>query len=76
MMLEDLADLIRANNAWSNGRTDVLRHETDAALMYLRVNLTDVRSTLAEVRRSGLPFRKDLTPMSICDTCRQSRKVR
>lgn len=66
MTLEELADLIRANSANTNGRIDgVVGHvrdvhghidraqnETNAALMNIQNDLTDVRSDIAEVRRN------------------------
>jgi hypothetical protein len=33
MTFEDLAELVRANSANTNGRIDVMRNETNAALM-------------------------------------------
>jgi cob(I)alamin adenosyltransferase len=50
MTLEELADLIRANSANTNGRIDIMRNETNAALMNIQNDLTDVRSDLSEVR--------------------------
>ena len=58
MTLEELADLIRANSANTNGRIDGLRNESNAALMNIQSDLTDVRSALTDVRRS-----LDLTPV-------------
>jgi pyridoxal biosynthesis lyase PdxS len=72
MTLEELADLIRANSANTNGRIDrVVDHvrdlhgyidrthnESNAALMNIQNDLTDVRSGIAEIRRSI-----DLTPV-------------
>lgn len=72
MTLEELADLIRANSANTNGRVDgVIDHvrdlhgnidrartESNAALMNIQNDLTDVRSDIAEVRRN-----LDLTPV-------------
>ena len=52
MTLEELADLIRANSASTNGRVDAMRNEANAALMNIQNDLTDVRSDIAEVRRS------------------------
>jgi cob(I)alamin adenosyltransferase len=52
MTLEELADLIRANSANTNGRVDAMRNETNAALMNIQNDLTDVRADVAEVRRS------------------------
>jgi cob(I)alamin adenosyltransferase len=52
MTLEELADLIRANSANTNGRVDAMRNETNAALMSIQNDLTDVRADVAEVRRS------------------------
>jgi cob(I)alamin adenosyltransferase len=72
MTLEELADLIRANSANTNGRVDGVlgevrdihghidraQVETNAALMNIQNDLTDVRSDIAEVRRN-----LDLTPV-------------
>ena len=58
MRLEDLADLIRANSATTNGRIDSLRGDADAALMTIQNDLTDVRADITEIRRSI-----DLTPV-------------
>jgi cob(I)alamin adenosyltransferase len=52
MTLEELADLIRANSANTNGRIDAMRNEAYAALMNIQNDLTDVRADMAEVRRS------------------------
>lgn len=52
MTLEDLADLIRANSATTNGRIDWLRKESNAALMNIQNDLTDVPAGIAEVRRT------------------------
>ena len=58
MTLEELADLIRANSANTNGRIDAMRGEVNAALMNIQNDLTDVRGGIAEVRRN-----LDLTPV-------------
>ena len=72
MTLEELADLIRANSANTNGRIDRdvdhvrdlhgyidrSHHESNAALMNIQNDLTDVRADIAEVRRN-----LDLTPV-------------
>ncbi len=58
MTLEELADLIRANSANSNARVDAMRTETNAALMNIQNDLTDVRGDVAEIRRN-----LDLTPV-------------
>jgi len=52
MTLEELADLIRANSANTNGRIDAMRNEAHAALMNIQNDLTDVRADMGEVRRS------------------------
>jgi cob(I)alamin adenosyltransferase len=59
MTLEELADLIRANSANTNGRIDridarlgSMRDETNAALMNLQNDLTDIRGDIKEVRQS------------------------
>jgi hypothetical protein len=79
MTLEDLADLIRANSANTNGRIDgvenvrdlhaltehVVEHvgdlhahldraqnETNAALMNIQIDLTDVRGEIKEIRQT------------------------
>jgi hypothetical protein len=52
MTLEELADLIRANSANTNGRIDALRNETNAALMNIQNDLTDVRRDIKNVRQS------------------------
>ena len=66
MTLEELADLIRANSTNTNGRVDrVVGHvrdlhayidraqnESNATLMNIQNDLTDVRAGIAEVRRS------------------------
>ena len=58
MTLEDLADLIRANSANTNGRIDKMRNESNAALMNIQNDLTDVRSNIAGIRRT-----LDFTPL-------------
>ena len=58
MTLEEIADLIRANSANTNGRIDAMRNESNAALMNIQNDLTDVRADIAEVRRN-----LDLTPV-------------
>ena len=58
MTLEELADLIRANSANTNGRIDAMRNESNAALMNIQNDLTDVRSDVAEIRRT-----LDFTPL-------------
>lgn len=72
MTLEELADLIRANSSNTNGRIDrVVDHvrdlhthidraqnETNATLMNIQNDLTDVKSDIGEVRRN-----LDLTPV-------------
>jgi hypothetical protein len=59
MTLEELADLIRANSANTNGRIDSLRNEMNATLMNIQNDFSDARgeikeigSDLGEVRRS------------------------
>ncbi len=52
MTLEELADLIRANSANTNGRVDRMRNEANAALMNIQNDLTDVRSDIAGIRRT------------------------
>jgi len=52
MTLEELADLVRANSANTNGRVDAMRNEVNATLMNIQNDLTDVRGDLAEVRRN------------------------
>lgn len=46
MTLEELADLIRANSANTNGRIEALRNDTNAQLMGIQNDLTDVRRSL------------------------------
>lgn len=69
MTLEDLADLIRANSANTNdrvvehvrdihGHIDRAHQETNATLMNIQNDLTDVRSDISEVRRN-----LDMAPM-------------
>lgn len=88
MTLEELADLIRANSANTNGRIDravenvrdvhdltdrVIEHfgdlhahldrtqnETNAALMNLQNDLTDVRGDVRDVRRDLTEVRQNL----------------
>lgn len=50
MTLEELADLIRANSGNTNGRIDAMRNETNAALMNVQNDLTDVRGEIKEIR--------------------------
>jgi cob(I)alamin adenosyltransferase len=59
MTLEELADLIRANSANTNGRIDrvdarldLMRNETNAALMNLQNDMTDLRSDVADIRKT------------------------
>jgi translation elongation factor EF-Ts len=52
MTLEELADLIRANSANTNGRIDSLRNETNAALMNIQNDLTDVRGDIKDIRQN------------------------
>jgi cob(I)alamin adenosyltransferase len=52
MTLEELADLIRANSANTNGRIESLRNETNAALMNIQNDLTDVRGDIKDIRQN------------------------
>ncbi len=52
MTVEELADLIRANSANTNGRIDSMRNETNAQLMNIQNDLTDVKGDLTDVKRS------------------------
>jgi hypothetical protein len=52
MTLEELADLIRANSANTNGRIDSLRNEANAALMNIQNDLTDVRGDIKDIRQN------------------------
>ena len=52
MTNEELADLIRAVSANTNGRVDAMRNESNAALMNIQSDLTDVRSDIASIRRT------------------------
>jgi hypothetical protein len=52
MTLEELADLIRAVSANTNGRVDAMRNDSNAALMNIQNDLTDVRGEIREIRRS------------------------
>lgn len=60
MTLEDLADLIRANSANTNGRIDRLHVETNAALMNLQNDLTDVRGDIKAIRTELADVRHSL----------------
>lgn len=60
MTLEDLADLIRANSANTNGRIDGLRAEANAALMNIQNDLTDVRGDITNVRAELTDVRGDV----------------
>jgi hypothetical protein len=57
MTLVELADLIRANSGNTNGRIDgidaridSMRNETNAALMNIQNDLTDVRGEIREMK--------------------------
>jgi hypothetical protein len=59
MPLEELADLIGANSANTNGRIDRIDarlgsvlDETNAGLMNMQNDLTDIRGDIKEVRQS------------------------
>jgi cob(I)alamin adenosyltransferase len=52
MTLEELADLIRANSANTNGRIDSLRNEANAVLMNIQNDLTDVRGDIKDIRQN------------------------
>jgi cob(I)alamin adenosyltransferase len=52
MTLEELADLIRANSANTNGCIDSLRNEANAALMNIQNDLTDVRGDIKDIRQN------------------------
>jgi cob(I)alamin adenosyltransferase len=58
MTNEELADLIRAVSANTNGRVDAMHNESNAALMNIQNDLTDVRSDIAAIRRT-----LDLSPV-------------
>ncbi len=58
MTNEELADLIRAVSANTNGRVDAMRNESYAALMTIQNDLTDVRADIASIRRT-----LDLSPV-------------
>ena len=65
MTLEELADLIRANSANTNGRVDSLRNEMNATLMNIQNDFTDVRGEVKEIRSDIAEVRRniDLTPV-------------
>lgn len=54
MTNEELADLIRAASANTNGRVDAMRDESNNALMNIQNDLTDVRSDSASIRLSPI----------------------
>jgi predicted nucleic acid-binding Zn-ribbon protein len=60
MTLEELADLIRTNSADTNGRIDAMRGETNAALMNIQNDLTDVRGELKDARTDLTDVRGEL----------------
>ena len=68
MTNEELADLIRAVSANTNGRVDAMRNESNTALMNIQNDLTDVRSDIASIRRT-----LDLSP--VLTTMRQQIDV-
>ena len=70
MTLEELADLIRAVSANTNGRVDAMRNESNTALMNIQNDLTDVRSDIAEIRRT-----LDFTPL-LSAMQKQDRRTR
>jgi peptidoglycan hydrolase CwlO-like protein len=61
--LEELADLIRANSANTNGRIDSLRNETNATLMNIQNDFTDVRGEIKELRSDADETRRGLTEL-------------
>lgn len=63
MTLEDLADLIRANSASTNGRIDGLRNETNAALMNIQNDLTDIRGEIKEVQTDLTTVKSDVSAL-------------
>jgi cob(I)alamin adenosyltransferase len=58
MTMEELADLIRVVSGNTNGRIDAMRNESNAALMNIQNDLTDVRTDIAAMRQT-----LDLTPV-------------
>ena len=60
MTLEELAELIRANSANTNGRIDSMRNETNAALMNIQNDLTDMRAADAELRKDVAELKSDV----------------
>ena len=60
MTLEELADLIRANSANTNGRIDAMRNETYATLMNIQNDFTDVRGELRGARADLTAVQSDV----------------
>ncbi len=63
MTLEELADLIRANSANTNGRIDGLRNEFNAALMNIQNDLTDLRADVKAGRDDLSGVRSDVAAL-------------
>lgn len=73
MTLEELADLIRANSANTNGRIESLRNETNAQLMNIQNDLTDVRRSLDLVATvSDLQKQVDALAAEVADLKRRA----
>lgn len=60
MTLEDLADLIRANSANLNRRTEQLHAESYGQLLNLTNDMTDLRSQMAGLRADVGEVRRSL----------------
>ena len=60
MTLEDLADLIRANSANTNGRIDGMRAEVNATLMTIQNDFTDVRGDIGALKDDVGALKSDM----------------
>jgi hypothetical protein len=66
--LEELADLVRANGANTNGRIDSLRNEVNATLMTIQNDFTDVRGDIKALRADVAEVRQSLDLATLSPT--------
>ena len=75
MNLEELADLIRANSANTNGRIDGLRSEVNATLMNIQNDFTDVRGDIKVLRADVADVKQSLDLATVVADLRRQVEV-
>lgn len=75
MNLEELADLIRANSANTNGRIDGLRNEVNATLMNIQNDFTDVRGDVKVLRADVADIKRSLDLATVVADLRRQVEV-